>query len=121
MFVNIIQNGQSAGIFYSANSGTSWGQMDLPLVPSTSPYGISGASNTSPIVITSSAPHGLAVGYVYQLHISGVNGNTAANGVWYAYIANTTQFSLYFSAGNGAYTSGGTWELVVGMNPWQLN
>lgn len=67
---------------------------------------VSGATNASPIVITTSAAHGFATGdYV---SITGVLGNTAANGAFYITILSTTTFSLNGSTGTGAYTSGGT-------------
>ncbi len=68
--------------------------------------GISAASNTSPIVITTNAVHGLAGSEVVR--VLGVLGNTSANGFWDIVVLSTTTFSLVGSAGNGAYTSGGT-------------
>ncbi len=65
---------------------------------------ISGATNASPIVITSAA-NTFATGD--QVAISGVGGNTAANGLWVVTVTNSTTFSLNGSTGNGAYTSGG--------------
>jgi FG-GAP-like repeat/FG-GAP repeat len=82
---------------------------------------ITGASNPigSPIVVTS-ANHGLATDQ--QVTITGVQGNTAANGTWKVKVLNANQFALYSvagpnpssglgipSAGNGAYTLGGVW------------
>jgi len=66
---------------------------------------VSGATNASPIVITQTA-HGYANGDA--VFISGVGGNTAANGAWV--IANTTTntYELIGSTGNGSYTSGGS-------------
>jgi hypothetical protein len=65
---------------------------------------LSGATNASPIVVTSTA-HGFSDDEV--ITVQGVLGNTAANGVWL--IANKTAdtFELQGSTGNGAYTSGG--------------
>ncbi len=69
------------------------------------PVTITGASNASPIVITSaSAPVTGA-----QVTISGVPGNTAANGSWTVTNIDATHFSLNGSTGNGVYTNGGTW------------
>lgn len=67
---------------------------------------ITGATNTSDIVITSVA-HGLFTGAVVT--ISGVVGNTAANGTFTITVTGVNTFSLDGSAGNGAYTSGGIW------------
>lgn len=70
---------------------------------------ITNASNATPIVITS-ASHGLNTGT--RVTISGVNGNTAANGTFTITQIDANTFSLNGSAGNGAYTSGGTWHAV---------
>lgn len=67
---------------------------------------VTGASNTSPIVMTTSAPHGLVGTEVVR--VLGVLGNTAANDFWTIVPLSTTTFSLVGSVGNGAYTSGGT-------------
>lgn len=70
---------------------------------------ITGASNASPIVITS-ASHGLATGDIVT--IVGVLGNTAANGTWTVTKIDANTFSLNSSTGNGAYTSAGTWYCI---------
>src|SRR5207249_4776576 len=54
-----------------------------------------------------SAAHGLTTGT--QVTITGVQGNTAANGTWTITVIDADTFSLNGSAGNGAYTTGGTW------------
>jgi hypothetical protein len=69
--------------------------------------GITGATNASPIVIAS-VGHNLQTGM--KVTISGVVGNTAANGTWTITVIDPNTFSLNGSAGNGAYTSGGTWN-----------
>jgi hypothetical protein len=61
---------------------------------------ITGASNASPIVI-SSAAHGLATGATVR--IAGVVGTTAANGKWTVTRIDNDRFSLDGSAGNGDY------------------
>jgi len=70
---------------------------------------ITGASNATPIVVTSTA-HGLANGDL--ITITGVVGNTAANGVWVVANVAANTFELVGSVGNGAYTSGGTGSKV---------
>jgi hypothetical protein len=65
---------------------------------------ITGATNASPIVITSNS-HGFAVGDTVV--IDGVGGNTAANNVWVISAQDTNTFTLTSSTGNGSYTSGG--------------
>jgi hypothetical protein len=67
---------------------------------------VSGATNASPIVITTSASHLFATADVVV--ISGVGGNTAANGTFSITKLTPTTFELDGSTGNGAYTSGGT-------------
>ena len=68
---------------------------------------ITAASNAAPIVVTFAAAHGFSNGNL--ITVSGVLGNTAANGRWT--VANVggggTTLELQGSTGNGAYTSGG--------------
>jgi type II secretory pathway pseudopilin PulG len=71
--------------------------------------GITNASNASPIVITSTG-HNLATGA--PVFISGVAGNTNANGYFTITYVDPNNFSLNGSTGNGTYTSGGTWAVV---------
>ena len=70
---------------------------------------ITNATNASPIVVTSAA-HGLTVGT--KVTITGVGGNTAANGTFTLSAVTTDTFTLSGSTGNGAYTSGGTWNVT---------
>ena len=80
---------------------------------------ITGASNTSPIVITTSASTaGLVSGQTVQ--VSGVKGNTAANGTWIISNVTATGFTLNGSDGtaSGAYTTGGTWSGSFNANFW---
>ncbi len=68
---------------------------------------VSAASNTAPISITTTAPHGLVTGDIVT--VTGVVGNTAANVVGTAItVTSPTTFTLNGTTGNGAYTSGGT-------------
>lgn len=62
---------------------------------------ISGATNATPIVITVAANSGLKTGD--RIAISGITGNTAANGVWEVEAASATTFKLLGSVGNGTY------------------
>lgn len=75
---------------------------------------ITAASNATPIVITS-ATHGLANGDTVV--VSGVGGNTAANGTFVVANQAANTFELTGSVGNGAYTSGGIW-LKRAMVEW---
>lgn len=66
---------------------------------------ITAASNATPIVITA-VGHGFNTGD--KVYITGVSGNTAANGTWVITRLTADTFSLNGSVGNGTYTSGGT-------------
>jgi hypothetical protein len=79
-------------------------------------FGITNASNATPIRITSAVNHLLHTGD--RVVIAGVAGNTNANGTFFIVVVNATQFDLYNDAmftmpqpGNGAYAGGGTWTL----------
>lgn len=65
---------------------------------------ISAATNATPIVITVGANSGLKTGD--RIAISGVTGNTGANGIWTIEAASATTFKLLGSVGNGTF--GGT-------------
>ncbi len=75
---------------------------------------VTAATNASPIVITTSASHLFATGDT--VYVSGVLGNTAANGSWVITKISATTFSLTGSTGSGAYTSGGT-AVDVSLTP----
>lgn len=66
---------------------------------------VTGASNATPIVITTSADHPYNTGDT--VIVNAVGGNTAANGEFTVTKLTDTTFSLDDSVGNGAYTSGG--------------
>jgi hypothetical protein len=73
---------------------------------------VTGATNATPIVVTYAADAEAASGD--EVQITGVVGNTAANGTFYIAILGPTTAALYSDAalsvpvaGNGAYTSGG--------------
>jgi hypothetical protein len=63
---------------------------------------ITGATNASPIVITS-ASHGLTTSD--KVRVTGQLGNTAANGTWTVTVLTTSTFSLNGSVGNGDWTA----------------
>lgn len=77
-------------------------------IPNSPSVAITGASNAKPIVITSNG-HNLMTGS--GVSISGVGGNTAANGYFTVTVIDGNNFSLNGSDAttSGAYTSGGTW------------
>lgn len=72
---------------------------------------ITNATNSTPIVITTSTPHGMSTDQRYT--IRGVSGNTATNGRFNITVLSTTTFSLQDAidssdvAGNGTYSAGG--------------
>jgi len=69
---------------------------------------ITNATNASPIVLTTASPHGLSAGA--EVYVSGVVGNSGANGYWTASAASGSSITLAGSTGTGAYLSGGTVE-----------
>jgi hypothetical protein len=80
--------------------------IQLRLGDGVSPGGVSvtAASNASPIVLTTTT-HGLVD--VSIVTVSGVLGNTAANGTWVVHVPDSTHLVLRSSTGNGTYTGGG--------------
>lgn len=78
---------------------------------------INGATNASPIVVACSGAHGFLTGMIVT--ISGVVGNTAANGTWQITVTDSTHYSLNGSTGNGAWSSGGTQiQSAAGVEAW---
>lgn len=72
---------------------------------------ITGATNATPIVITTTGAHGIANDEI--IVVAGVTGNTAANGTWKASAVTSTTITLKNfdntdSVGNGSYAGGGT-------------
>jgi hypothetical protein len=80
---------------------------------STATSNISGATNTSPIQITTSTTNALTTGQT--VIITGVTGNTAANGTLSITVIDNTHFTLDGSTGNGTYAGSGT---VQGTARW---
>lgn len=115
--LGILESGAPVGIFHSTDAGATWQEMDLPSMPlvAATVYTVTSATNATPIVITTSAPHGYSNNNYVE--IAGVTGNTEANGLHQITVVNSTSFSLDFSVGDGAYVSGGTARLVTSMNP----
>ena len=73
---------------------------------SQSTYGVIQASNTTPILVElQNGIPGIVTGST--VNISGVEGNTAANGEWPITVVDSNHFYLFGSSGNGTYTSGG--------------
>ncbi len=109
--------GASSGLIVGAASGTATEPIRLRAAGAVRTGDITGATNATPIVITS-ANHGLNTGDI--IDISGVGGNTNANGTFLIVVLTPNTFELYDPAtgtpiaGNAAYTNGGTWTLFVG-------
>lgn len=82
-------------------------------LPTSGTGAITGATNADPIVITQ-ASHGLASGMTVT--ISGVLGNTAANGTFVITVINANTYSLNGAVGNGARTGGGTVDSWTGLS-----
>ncbi|WP_168177199.1 G8 domain-containing protein [Thalassospira sp. MCCC 1A03138] len=72
-----------------------------------SAFDITGATNAKPIVITSTfaPPTGT------KMTITGITGNTKANGTWTVTNITPTTFSLDGTTGNATYISGGSWQI----------
>lgn len=64
---------------------------------------VTGATNATPIVLTTDVPHGLATSDV--VFVRNVGGTTAANATWTITSTGASTFSLQTSVGNGAYTA----------------
>lgn len=67
-----------------------------------------GATNASPIVLTTSGVHGLHSGD--EIVVSGVSGNAGANGTFFVTVVSSTSLELDGSGGTGVYTGGGVWS-----------
>lgn len=78
----------------------------VPFLPDpVKPLYVQAASNTTPIEITTTTPHGINSGE--SVYITGVLGNTGANGSFTITSTGASTFTLTGSIGTGAYTSGG--------------
>jgi hypothetical protein len=113
VYVGVVQNGRPNYIGFSDDQGATWTEMDLP-ISLESAVGLTNATNAMPIVITSNG-HGLINGN--QVRITGVAGNTAANGDFFITRIDANNFSLNGSSGNGAYAGGGTWRALSSLAP----
>ncbi len=89
---------------------------------------VSAASNASPIVITTTGTAGMFDSQ--SITITGVNGNTNANGTYFVKVKSLTSFELYTDsalskarAGNANYTNGGNWtsKLIAARTPSQMS
>lgn len=121
LYATVVDNGKPNYIGFSDNPGAAtpaWTQMDLP-VTLEQPLTVTGASNTSPITMTSPF-HGLRNGDIVR--IAGVTGNTAANGDFQIQNVTNNTFQLFTLAGaavagNGIYGGGGTIRELSSLTP----
>lgn len=74
-----------------------------PTIVMGAPVAISSSTNAAPIVVTTSAAHGLSTGDTVR--IANHATNTNANGVWTVTVLTSTTFSI-LEVGNGAGTGG---------------
>lgn len=81
------------------------------LVPANIAGTVTGATNANPIQITTLAAHNLNSGDTVT--ITGVTGNTAANGSFVVTVVDATNFTIAI-AGNGSYVSGGSFSTPNG-------
>ena len=80
---------------------------------------IKDASNVAPIDIFTNEPHNLTTDDT--VHITGVEGNTAANGQnWVVTVIDSKAFSLNGSTGNGAYVDGTGYIDKFGEKPQMI-
>jgi len=75
--------------------------------PATNATAISTTSTTTPIVVTTAAPHGLTIGSVVQGTICNVLNTSAPWGMWFATVTDVDKFSLNGSASDGVAGAGG--------------
>lgn len=69
---------------------------------------VTNATNTTPIQLTLTPVSSNPVAVGQSITVSGVNGNTGANGTFI--LSATNPPTLTGSVGNGAYTNGGVWK-----------
>ncbi|HUQ06576.1 MAG TPA: hypothetical protein VM261_28930 [Kofleriaceae bacterium] len=98
------------------DSGASgWIAMDLPFTPESGFQSVAAAVPDSYGVLITSPGHGLVTGLQVEVRdLAGLNGG---NGVYIVVTIDEDRFYLYEAQATGAYTGGGTWRLVTGMNP----
>jgi Ca2+-binding RTX toxin-like protein len=116
LFSILIRAGQPSYIGFTDDGGGTWTPMDIPRQPTSASQTITNATSPigSPVVITTAAAHGFSNGD--RVRVSGVTGNTNANGDFTITGVTTTTFTLsqcLTAPGcavttNAAYTGGGS-------------
>lgn len=101
----IVSANPSTGVVTTtiANNPTGSFSNGANVVEGVTQVAVTGATNASPIQITVGSTTGLSNGDFVT--VSGVLGNTAANGTWTIASLTGTTFTLVGSSGNGTYTS----------------
>lgn len=79
---------------------------EAPFAFSGESFAVAGATNANPIEISTTTMHRFQTGS--NVCLSGVGGNTAANGCFTITATGPSSFTLDGTTGNGSYTSGGT-------------
>lgn len=69
-------------------------------------FSVAGATDATPIVLSTWIPHGLSEDEAVV--VKGVEGNTGANGFWRVHVLDPSSFVLVGSSGNAAYAGGGS-------------
>ncbi len=83
------------------------------LLNAAAPRAIASSTNTSPIVVTTAAPHGYSTGQ--KVTIVGHATNTNANASWVVTVLSSTTFELDGSSGNGVGGASGTYAERAGL------
>ncbi len=126
IFVGVVDSGRPSYIGYSDNLGGNWAQMDLPV----SLEGVVAVGNVSSLstapgqIIVTSVGHGINNGQ--RVRVTGVTGNTAANGEFTITatdpdgngpLTSSDGFILDGAVPNGEYAGGGSYQQLVGLSP----
>lgn len=85
----------------------------------TSGVSISGTTNATPIVATLGANHGLRDGD--KIHVSGITGNTGANGEWTLKFTGANTAQLLDSKGNGVHAGTPVVNVICDVTPFLGN
>jgi hypothetical protein len=81
-------------------------------------FSVTGATNATPVVITTSAPNSFVNGDIVT--VAGVTGNTGANGTFPILVVDSTHAVLVGSVGNGAFGGTATASSPTQV-PWAAN
>ena len=112
-FDNLVSS-RLASVSFSTDAGTTFTPMDLPENVEPQTFIVANATNASPIVITTTAAHGLSTND--RVRISGVQGNLGANAIFTITRIDDFSFSLQGGVGTGTYGGGGVVEEIQGIN-----